>query len=142
MHPRTAHVVRDAGLTLPAGDVLRAIEPLGYLDMIALVAHARIVLTDSGGLQKEAFFLGRPCVTLREETEWVETVTGGGNVLAGTAISRIRDAVSAWEAALAAGEPDFTAAVSEAFGAGDASARIVELSLEFAEARRRVSLNR
>ena len=84
LHPRTAHVMRDAGLALPRAAGLRAIEPLGYLDMIALVARARIVLTDSGGLQKEAFFLGRPCVTLRDETEWVETVTGGGNVIAGT----------------------------------------------------------
>jgi UDP-N-acetylglucosamine 2-epimerase len=58
------------------------------LDMIALVADARMVLTDSGGLQKEAFFLGRPCVTLREETEWVETVTGGGNVVAGPTTER------------------------------------------------------
>ena len=69
-------------------------EPLGYLDMIALVARARIVLTDSGGLQKEAFFLGRPCVTLRDETEWVETVSGGGNIIAGTDPQRIRGAVA------------------------------------------------
>ena len=84
LHPRTAHVIRDAGLVLPTGGGLRTVEPLGYLDMISLVSHARIVLTDSGGLQKEAFFLGRPCITLRDETEWVETVSGGGNVVAGT----------------------------------------------------------
>ena len=101
LHPRTAHVMRDAGLALPPGGGLRAVEPLGYLDMIALVARARIVLTDSGGLQKEAFFLGRPCVTLRDETEWVETVAGGGNVIAGTDPRKIREAVAAWDAALA-----------------------------------------
>ncbi len=73
LHPRTAHVMRNAGLVLPTGGGLRTVEPLGYLDMISLVSNARIVLTDSGGLQKEAFFLGRPCITLRDETEWVET---------------------------------------------------------------------
>ena len=134
LHPRTANVMRDAGIALPEGAGLRAIEPLGYLDMIALVARARIVLTDSGGLQKEAFFLGRPCVTLREETEWVETVTGGGNVIAGTDPARIRAAVAAWDAALARAEPDFAAAVRAAFGDGAASAKIVTQILQFLEA--------
>jgi UDP-N-acetylglucosamine 2-epimerase len=131
MHPRTANVIRDAGLALPAGGGLRVIEPLGYLDMIALVARARIVLTDSGGLQKEAFFLGRPCVTLREETEWVETVAGGGNAVVGTDAAKVREAISAWDSALARGQPDFSRAVSEAFGDGAASARIVAQILEF-----------
>lgn len=131
LHPRTAHVIRDAGLALPSGPGLRTLEPLGYLDMIALVARARIVLTDSGGLQKEAFFLGRPCVTLRGETEWVETVTGGGNVVTGTDAGRVRDAVAGWDAALASGEPDFGPAVRDAFGDGSASAQIVAQCLEF-----------
>ena len=134
LHPRTANVMRDAGIALPEGAGLRAIEPLGYLDMIALVARARIVLTDSGGLQKEAFFLGRPCVTLRDETEWVETVTGGGNVIAGTDPARIRAAVASWDAALARGEPDFAAAVHAAFGDGAASAKIIAQILQFLEA--------
>ena len=125
LHPRTAHAMRDAGLALPQGGGLRAIEPLGYLDMIALVAHARIVLTDSGGLQKEAFFLGRPCVTLREETEWVETVEAGGNLVAGTEPRRILETVAAWDARLARAEPDFLAAVGRSFGDGRASERIV-----------------
>jgi UDP-N-acetylglucosamine 2-epimerase len=137
LHPRTTNVMREAGITLPGGTGLRAIEPLGYLDMIALVARARIVLTDSGGLQKEAFFLGRPCVTLREETEWVETVSGGGNVIAGTAPARIRDAVAGWDAALARAEPDFTAGVRAAFGDGAASAKIVTQIVEFLGARNR-----
>ena len=131
MHPRTAHVIQDAGLSRPPGETLRAVPPLGYLDMIALVADARMVLTDSGGLQKEAFFLGRPCVTLREETEWVETVSGGGNVVAGTDDARIRAAVAAWDAALARGEPDFAAGIQSAFGDGAASAKIVAQILDF-----------
>jgi UDP-N-acetylglucosamine 2-epimerase len=135
LHPRTAHVIRDAGLELPAGPGLRAIEPLGYLDMIALVARARIVLTDSGGLQKEAFFLGRPCVTLRDETEWVETVSGGGNVITGTDAGRVREAVASWDAALARAEPDFAQAVRSAFGDGAASGRIVAQILQFLDGR-------
>ncbi len=131
MHPRTAQVIRDAGLALPPGPGLRAIEPLGYLDMIALVARARIVLTDSGGLQKEAFFLGRPCVTLRDETEWVETVSGGGNVVAGTDAGRVREAVASWDATLAHAEPDFAQGVRSAFGDGAASGRIVAQVREF-----------
>jgi UDP-GlcNAc3NAcA epimerase len=134
VHPRTAHVIRDAGLALPAGDGLRAIEPLGYLDMIALVARARIVLTDSGGLQKEAFFLGRPCVTLRDETEWVETVTEGANVVAGTHSAGILDAVASWERRLSAGNVDFTAGIERSFGDGRASEQIVALAQEFLSA--------
>ncbi len=131
LHPRTAHVIRDAGLDLPTGAGLRVVDPLGYLDMISLVFHARIVLTDSGGLQKEAYFLGRPCVTLREETEWVETVAGGGNVVAGTDPRKIRDAVSAWDRKLKRGESDFAAGVQQAFGDGKASVKIVTQTLKF-----------
>jgi UDP-N-acetylglucosamine 2-epimerase len=131
MHPRTANVIRDAGIAVPAGPALRVIEPLGYLDMIALVARARIVLTDSGGLQKEAFFLGRPCVTLRAETEWVETVAGGGNVVVGTNADRVREAIAAWDAVLERGDPDFDPAVRKAFGDGAASAKIIAQILQF-----------
>jgi len=125
LHPRTAQVMRGAGLELPRGGALRAIDPLGYLDMIALVAGARMVLTDSGGLQKEAFFLGRPCVTLRDETEWVETVEAGGNLIAGTDSRRILEAVAAWDAQLARAEPDFSAGIGRSFGDGRAAERIV-----------------
>jgi UDP-GlcNAc3NAcA epimerase len=135
MHPRTAGVIRDAGLALPAGPGLRAIPPLGYLDMIALVARSQIVLTDSGGLQKEAFFLGRPCVTLRDETEWVETVSGGGNLIAGTDASRVRDAVATWDAAIARGEPDFTSEISRSFGDGRAAQRILAETTAFIASR-------
>jgi UDP-GlcNAc3NAcA epimerase len=133
MHPRTAHVIRDAGIGLPKGGALRAVDPLGYLDMIALVARARIVLTDSGGLQKECFFLGRPCITLRDETEWVETVTGGGNLVVGTARAAIAAAVDRWDRALSSTAADFSGAVAAAFGDGHSAARIVSESLQYIE---------
>jgi hypothetical protein len=65
--------------------------------MIQLTENARVTLTDSGGLQKEAYFLGCPCITLRDETEWVETVNGGGNILVGAGADRILEAWDAWE---------------------------------------------
>ncbi len=91
IHPRTRESV--ATLALPMAENLRVVEPQGYLDMLALQAHAACVLTDSGGIQKEAYWLRVPCVTLRNETEWVETVATGWNVLAGTDPDRIVAAV-------------------------------------------------
>ena len=69
------------------------VEPVGYLDMVKLEMSARMVLTDSGGVQKEAYWLGVPCVTLRDETEWVETVLAGWNALAGADTRRIVELV-------------------------------------------------
>jgi UDP-GlcNAc3NAcA epimerase len=83
VHPRTAGVARDFDVGA-AGDSILPIEPLPYEEMIALALHARVMLTDSGGLQKEAIVLGVPCVTLRDETEWPETLDDGWNALAGT----------------------------------------------------------
>ena len=82
LHPRTRAAVERHGLSLEGIDV---VEPVGYLDMTRLVRGAPSVLTDSGGLQKEAYFHGVPCITLREETEWVETVACGWNRLWGEA---------------------------------------------------------
>ena len=82
LHPRTRQAIDRLGLTrLTAG--LRIVEPLSFLDMIQLEAHAAAVLTDSGGVQKEAYFFQVPCITLRDETEWVETVESGWNRLVG-----------------------------------------------------------
>ena len=82
VHPRTRSIAREEGAG--AGDNLILCEPLPYMEMIALVSRACAVFTDSGGLQKEAFVLKVPCVTLREETEWLETLEDGWNVLAGS----------------------------------------------------------
>ena len=79
VHPRTRHVLDEHAIALPSN--VEAIEPLGYLEMLALVAEAAAVVTDSGGLQKEAYWLGRPCVTVRPNTEWVDTVAAGANRL-------------------------------------------------------------
>jgi len=91
LHPRTRKRLAEFGIH-PHGAVCM-IEPLGYLDMLALQSAAACVLTDSGGVQKEAYYLGVPCVTLRDETEWVETVETGWNALVGTDPIRIVDAV-------------------------------------------------
>ena len=79
LHPRTRHVLEKHGI--PLADSVQALEPLGYLEMLALVAGAEAIVTDSGGLQKEAYWLRVPCVTLRPSTEWVDTVEAGGNTL-------------------------------------------------------------
>ena len=83
MHPRTRARAADAGLLerLEAAEHVRLAPPLGYLDFTSLLVHAAAVLTDSGGVQKEAYLAGVPCVTLRDTTEWVETVQAGWNVL-------------------------------------------------------------
>lgn len=80
-HPRLRAKCREFGIPLQTRSGLHVIDPLGYLQMVRLVMAAQCVLTDSGGLQKEAFLLGTPCTTLRTETEWVETLEGGWNVL-------------------------------------------------------------
>jgi UDP-GlcNAc3NAcA epimerase len=80
LHPRTRAAAQNAGIDLGENNI-RVVEPLGYLDMCQLVHGANIVFTDSGGLQKEAYFHRVPCVTLRSETEWVETVDNGWNRL-------------------------------------------------------------
>lgn len=83
VHPRTKKYLNDFGLLDQFSDNIHAIDPLGYLDMLKLMRYSRNILTDSGGIQKEAYILKVPCITLRENTEWVETLDGGWNVLVG-----------------------------------------------------------
>ncbi len=90
LHPRTLAALVEA--VPPSMPEVRLIEPVGYLDMLTLIASARLVLTDSGGVQKEAYWLGVPCLTLRAETEWVETVQTGWNTLVGDDPTRIVEA--------------------------------------------------
>jgi UDP-N-acetylglucosamine 2-epimerase len=87
VHPRTRKCME--ALRFPIEPHVRLIKPAGYIDMIALAAAATAILTDSGGLQKEAYWLGVPCITLRDETEWTETVAHGWNVLTGADAGRI-----------------------------------------------------
>ncbi len=79
LHPRTRNLVQQHGLSFPAN--VRTVDPVGYFDMLILEKNARRIMTDSGGVQKEAFFMQTPCITLRPETEWVETVESGWNIL-------------------------------------------------------------
>ncbi len=92
VHPRTQARIEALGLKSKFRN-LKSIAPVGYLDMVQLEQSARMILTDSGGIQKEAYWLGVPCVTLRDETEWVETVEAGWNVLVGAEMEQIVMAV-------------------------------------------------
>jgi UDP-N-acetylglucosamine 2-epimerase len=115
VHPRTKRVLDATRVSL--NGKLRPVPPLGYLEMLAMEGHARKILTDSGGVQKEAFYLGVPCVTLRDRTEWPETVTLGANRIAGITPQSIHDAVAAEQ------KNDWL--VSRPYGDGNSSARIV-----------------
>jgi len=90
VHPRTRLACQQ--LDIPDANI-KMISPVSYFDMLILVKNARLLLTDSGGLQKEAFFLETPCITLRNETEWVETVEAGWNILVGSHRQRILGAI-------------------------------------------------
>ncbi|MZP29515.1 UDP-N-acetylglucosamine 2-epimerase (non-hydrolyzing) [Heliobacterium undosum] len=87
VHPRTRQYIQKYGIVVPLN--VRLIEPLSYMQMIEMEANARVIVTDSGGVQKEAYFMGVPCLTVRDETEWVETVESGANVLCGAQQERI-----------------------------------------------------
>ena len=129
MHPRTKHRIEKLLPDWKPHPKLRILEPVGYLDMLQLVNNARVALTDSGGLQKEVFFMNRPCITMRDETEWVETVSSGGNVITGADPEAIRQALSDWETKLQEGEADFTEQIHANFGKGDAAHHILQAIL-------------
>ncbi len=131
VHPRTASALRQHNLWGLEGSPngIRLIPPVSFLEMLNLEKHARLILTDSGGVQKEAYFLNVPCVTLREETEWVETVAAGVNVLAGACTERIVSAVDR----LRHGALSQTSGplARQPFGDGQAATKIVEILLRF-----------
>jgi UDP-GlcNAc3NAcA epimerase len=116
VHPRARKIMAQSGLRMAPH--VQLIDPVGYLDMVALTGSARLVLTDSGGLQKEACWLHVPCVTLRNETEWVETVDAGWNTLAGSDPQKIACAVRTFA-------PTTTAPAL--YGDGLAASRCVDL---------------
>lgn len=94
VHPRTEKLLKNYGLYDSLRSSVTLIKPLGFLDFIKLMNHAKMILTDSGGVQKEAYILKVPCVTLRENTEWTETIKDGWNVLVGSNKDRILEVVN------------------------------------------------
>lgn len=116
-HPRLVSTAAVAGISLSRG-ALRMCAPLGYSEMVSAVQKARAVITDSGGLQKEAYLLGVPCTTVRSETEWAETLNGGWNVLCFDPIDRIL--TTALRPVPTEDRPPY-------FGRGDAAARIADV---------------
>lgn len=115
VHPRTRKRLAEYQITLEKH--IRLLDPVEYLDMLALMRSAYRVITDSGGVQKQAFFLAVPCVTLRDETEWVESVRCGMSVLAGNRCQAILDAIR---------QPMPATADEYPFGHGDAAIRIAQ----------------
>lgn len=120
IHPRTKKMVEVFGLTFPEN--IRVIDPVGYLDMLTLEENSECILTDSGGVQKEAYLLGVRCITLREETEWVETVNVGWNILAGANQEKISS--SFYDFNPAGDRPQI-------YGNGDAADKIVRVIKSF-----------
>lgn len=118
LHPRT--VTRTTELCVNFEDSVKVVPPVSYLEMIALESNAKAILTDSGGVQKEAYCLAVPCITLRSETEWVETVESGQNTLVGADVDKIVTAVTSADLPKAT-DPCLI------YGDGDAAGRIVSL---------------
>ncbi len=119
LHPRTRKIVHNSGLD-GLSDNIVVTEPLGYLNMIWLLKNCNMVMTDSGGLQKEAYFFKKPCITLREETEWTELTRAGVNILAG---SNKKNILQAFETFLSS-HPIFPDSL---YGKGNAASKIVDV---------------
>jgi UDP-GlcNAc3NAcA epimerase len=117
LHPRTKAAIEAADLQLSN---VRILEPVSFLDMLVLKMNAAVILTDSGGLQKEAYFCGVPCVTLRDETEWRETTQSGMNIVAGADTNRI---LAAYESLRGVDHPES----ASLYGDGRAAERILRI---------------
>ena len=122
VHPRTEKFLKEYDLWDELCQHVKVITPVGYLDMLKLMAHSSKILTDSGGVQKEAYMLSVPCVTMRENTEWVETVEDGWNVLVGADYGKIVDAIAGFEGA---------GHRNDVFGKGDASEKVCDVLRSF-----------
>ena len=120
LHPRTSKALADLGTRSSLGAAVRFLDPVSYLDMTQLEANAKVILTDSGGVQKEAYFAGVPCVTLRNETEWVELVERGFNSLGGNEAAGICKAFGDMLGRRILLDPDL-------YGHGNACERIVSI---------------
>lgn len=116
LHPRTKKYIEDYNLKFNKN--IKLIEPVGYLDMITLEMNAEKIVTDSGGVQKEAFFMKKPCITMRDETEWVETVENGWNVIVGTDTDKILNSILNFES---------NVCQKNIFGDGKASYKILDV---------------
>ncbi len=116
LHPRTRKRIQEFDLNIP--ESVQIIEPVGYIDMVMLEKHATLIATDSGGVQKEAYFHKVPCMTLRNETEWVELVDAGVNVLVSADVEKIKKVFSS--------NLKFPSDVENFYGDGDASAFILK----------------
>lgn len=123
LHPRTKKLIHTYGLAHLIKNLI-VIEPLPFLDMVALEQSARVILTDSGGVQKEAFFYNVPCITMRDETEWIETVEMGWNKLVGASNSKIVEAFAKYLSATP------MPVESAPYGLGDAAQKIVNQILK------------
>jgi UDP-N-acetylglucosamine 2-epimerase (non-hydrolysing) len=111
-HPRTEKYLKMFGFWDLLNERVNVVKPIGYFDMLMLESGAKKILTDSGGIQKEAYILGVPCITMRKNTEWVETLSDGWNVLVGSHVTSILGAIDE-----VAPEPE----QSNVFGVGNAS---------------------
>lgn len=120
MHPRTKKMIKEFGIQLPEG--IHAIEPLGFMEFLKAEANARLVLTDSGGVQEECCILGVPCVTLRENTERPETISVGANRLAGYNSDKITKSVR--------GITNLSSLWQNPFGDGHSGSRILKISID------------
>lgn len=120
LHPRTKKYLAQYGLVL--GSHIKVIDPVGYFDMLELENRCRFIVTDSGGVQKEAYFFSKPCITLRDQTEWVETVKAGANTLCGADTEKIQKALD-----------DVTTGIGlpqewpDLYGGGKAGRRIIDI---------------
>jgi UDP-GlcNAc3NAcA epimerase len=124
LHPRTEKMMKEFHL-FSETQRMKLINPVSYLDMIKLEKHARAILTDSGGVQKEAYWFRVPCFTLRYETEWVETAKSGWNILVGAEKKKIVGAIKGWE------DRKRSRVKSELFGDGKASEKIVQTIMKY-----------